>query len=127
MAEAPDFDLLAASLRADATDNRTFLEVLAGKLETALPGGVEVRRAGGLLRRDHPVTDITLSLGDWRFHLATHGGANVRAERTHLVGGIALKSEPLELDAWIGALAEALVAHAKSNAIAAAALHQFLS
>src|SRR3954469_2875366 len=48
VADAPDLDLLAASLRADATDTAAFLEALAARLEGALPGQVEVQRKGGL-------------------------------------------------------------------------------
>ena len=47
---ASNFDLLAASLRADAADLKTFMEVLATKLSDALPNMVRVEREGGLFR-----------------------------------------------------------------------------
>ena len=40
--EDPGFELVAASLRADATDLAAFVEALAVKLEGALPGSVRV-------------------------------------------------------------------------------------
>jgi hypothetical protein len=44
-----DIDLLAASLRADASDLGAFVEALAVKLEEAVPGAVRVeRRRNGL-------------------------------------------------------------------------------
>src|SRR4051812_38333391 len=48
VADAPDLDLLAASLRADATDTAAFLGALAARLEGAFPGQVEVQRKGGI-------------------------------------------------------------------------------
>jgi hypothetical protein len=127
MAGEPDFDLVSASLRADAADLGTFLEVLAGKMEAALPGAVEVRRSGGLFRKEHPVREILLSLGEWQFRLAARPGGELRAERAHTVRGIALSSEQMEVDAWLEALLQALAAHAKSSATAAESLHRLLS
>jgi hypothetical protein len=126
VAEPPDFDLVAASLRADASDLGTFMEVLARKLEEALPGVAEVHRAQGLFRRDHPVQEIRIVLGEWTFQLrANHGG--VVGERAHTVRGIALKSEDMQLDAWLTALLGELEAYARSNATAAASLQRLLS
>ena len=45
----PNLDLLAASLRADTSDLRAYVESLAVKLEEAVPERVRVeRRRGGL-------------------------------------------------------------------------------
>ena len=121
-----DFDLVAATIRADAQDAGTFLEVLAGKLEAALPGAVQVRRGGGLFARRHPVVEIALTLGEWNFRLEASSAGAVRGERAHTVRGIALKSESLELDAWVQALLAALQVHAKGSAQAADALHRLL-
>jgi len=126
MAGEPDFDLVSASLRADAGDLGTFLEVLAGKMEASLPGAVQVRRVGGLFRRDHPVHEILLSLGEWQFRLAAGPGGALQAERAHSVRGIALKSEQMQVDAWLEALLQVLAVHAKSSAAAAESLHRLL-
>jgi hypothetical protein len=48
VADAPDLDLLASSLRADAGDTAAFLDALAARLEGAFPGQVEVERKGRL-------------------------------------------------------------------------------
>jgi hypothetical protein len=120
-----DFDLVAGAIRADAGDAATFLHVLAGKLEAALPGAVRLRHGGGLFARDHPVTEITVELGDWTFRLASERGG-LQAERAHRVRGIALQSETMPLDAWVDALLEALREHARSSATAAEALRRLL-
>ncbi len=127
MAGEPDFDMVAAALRADATDLGTFVEVLARKLESALPGGVQVRRAGGLFRKDHPVQEIVVQLGEWQFRLLAGGGGVARAERAHSVRGISLKSEELGVDGWLEHLLAALREHARSSAAAAESLHNLLS
>lgn len=121
-----DFDMVAASLRADAGDLGTFVEVLAGKLEAAIPGAVRVRRAGGLFRREHPVQEIHLTLGEWEFRLAAAPGGVPRAERAHTVRGIALKSEEMAVDAWLEALLQVLRVHAASSAAATESLQRLL-
>src|ERR1700733_9406432 len=60
-----DFDLSAAGLRADGTDLRISVEVLASKLEESLPGRIHVeRRGGGLLGRGPKrVRQVRIELG----------------------------------------------------------------
>ncbi len=122
---APEFEQVAASLRADARDLATFLEVLAQKLEGALPGGVQVDRAGGF-RKPKRVARIRCDLGDERFQLAP-AAAGLEAVRTRVVRGIALKSEVMPLDAWIDALSQALAQSAATNAAASTALGRLVT
>ena len=102
MADAPDLDLLAASLRADATDTAAFLEALAARLEGALPGQVDVERKGRLFGGAKRVRRIAVRLGDTHYDIAAEGGA-LAARRRSVVRGIALKSETLGVEAWIDA------------------------
>ena len=81
MAGADDFDLLAASLRADAGDVDGFFEVLVAKLEEALPDQVEVERRGGLLGGRKRVHRIEVTLGDQRYE------ARARARAVTLPSG----------------------------------------
>jgi hypothetical protein len=120
------FDLLAGALRADARDTATFLEVLAAKLEDALPGRVQVRRAGGLLRKVHPVTDLEVALGEERFHIHAPAPGQLEARRSRAVRGIVLKSEAMPLPQWIDALSHALVASAEESEADRAALERLL-
>ena len=123
---AEDFDRLAAALRADSVDLSTFLEVVASKFESALPGRTRVERGGGMLRRRRPVNRVSLELGDLRFELARSGGA-VAAQCTRVVRGIALKTEMLNLDTWLVELARALSAQAGASAQDRVALERLLS
>ncbi len=98
-------DLLAASLRADAADAVMWMRVLGTKLAATLPARVTLHR-GGMLHQGS-VDALAVDLGTWRFALRSDRGQPI-AERTHLVRGIALKTETLPLDLWLAALTEAL-------------------
>jgi hypothetical protein len=106
---AQDIDLVAASLRADASDTRIYVEELARKLEQSFPGRCTVKRSGRLGKR--PVRTITVALGDSRYEIE-HRDGSVVARRTSVVRGIALKSEEIGLDEWIDSLASHVVEEA---------------
>jgi hypothetical protein len=125
VADAPDLDLLAASLRADATDTAAFLEALAARLEGALPGQVEVQRKGGLFGGKR-VRRIAVRLGDSHYEMEGDGGPPTARRRT-VVRGIALKSEELPVDAWIDALSADLLALARTSERGRAALERLLT
>ena len=109
MSEAPNFDLVAASLRADSVDLRVFVESLAAKLEQSFPGRCRVRRAGMLGKGS--VRQIGVEVGDGRYEL-THDDGRIAARRSSVVRGITLKSDELGLDEWIDSLAAEVVAEA---------------
>lgn len=118
------FDLLAASLRADASDTRTWVAVLGQKLADALPSRVRLHRGG--LFGNGAVDGMAADLGEWRFTLRLDHGAPL-AERTHIVRGIALKSETLPIDAWIDAFVASLAALASTSARERNAIQGLLS
>jgi hypothetical protein len=120
------FDLSAAGLRADGTDLRISVEVLASKLESSLPGRTRVqRRGGGLLGRgEKHVRQIQVELGSGSgtTYQLTIDGDRVEGFRERKSGGIAIKREPLDPDAWIAALTDELQSEAQRSAEARAAL-----
>ena len=122
-----EFELLAASLRADASDAVAFLEALATKLSGALPQRTQVERAGGLFSRAHHVRRIAVRLGEWEYALVAEPGGALEASRTHAVRGITLKSEPLSLDQWIDALSTDLTELARTSLQDQTALRRLLS
>ena len=119
------FDMVAAGLRADATDLTAFVEALAVKLEGALPGRVTIARQGGLFSRSKGVREISVDMGDSRYSLVSNGG-RIETTRRNEVRGIAIKSEPLELDEWIAALSRELEAAARESADGRQALERLL-
>jgi hypothetical protein len=122
--EAPDFDAVAASLRADTGDLHVFVEALTTKLEQSFPGRCRVRR-GGLLGKGS-VRRISVELGDSRYEL-TQDERAVSTRRSSVVRGISLKSEELGLDEWIDSLAAKVVAEADQSERGRLALLKLLS
>jgi hypothetical protein len=122
-----DFDLSAAGLRSDGSDLRVSIEVLAGKLEAALPGQTRVERRGeGLLGRGRKrVRLLQVALGEHSYELCS-ADEGVRCTHERRVGGIAIKREQLEPDRWIGALTADLREQAEQSAQARAALEGLL-
>lgn len=120
-----DLHLLAASLRADASDLGTFVESLASRLEEALPGRVRVDRSRGRMFGPKLVRKIALNAGDRRLELEYNGGA-LETSCAKLSGGIVLKTETLDTDEWLTALTEALGAEAQRSEAARKALERLL-
>jgi hypothetical protein len=126
-AEEEYFDLDAAGLRADDRDVATSLEVLATKLEEALPTHTKVERRGrGLFARDKRVERIEVRLGDWVFSLRRANG-RIEGGREREVGGISIKRESLDVGAWVNALAQELREASGRSAEAREALARLLS
>jgi hypothetical protein len=123
---ALDIDLIAAALRADSSDLSAFVEALAVKLEQAVPGGVRVERRRDGLFGAKQVRRIALDAGDQRLELQ-RAGAGIETKCARLSGGIVLKSEPVDTDAWLEALGQALSAEAKRSQITRQALERLLN
>ncbi len=110
----PDLDLVAAALRADLSDIAAFVEGLATRLDAALPGLVEIKRVRSGFRGPRLVAEIIVVAGDQRLVLRRDGG-RVSAVRSRVSGGIAIKTDTLELDDWLALLAQAVAAQARSS------------
>jgi hypothetical protein len=121
------FEVLASSLRADLTDTALFLNALAEKLGGALPQQCAVERRGGLFAREKPISRVSVELGEYRYVIerANHGA--LRAARTKVVRGIALKTDEMPVDEWIEALSRDLAQYAARNAQARLALERLLT
>jgi hypothetical protein len=119
-------ELLAASLRADTTDLAAFLEALAAKLQGSLPNLTTVTRHSGMFSREHPVKEITVNLGEYRYHISRERQGPLNTQRAKVVRGIVLKTDQLPLELWIEELASSLAEVAASSAQARTALERFL-
>lgn len=126
-ADEGDFDLAAAGLRLDGADLAMSVQVLATKLEQALPGQARVERRGGGIfgRGEKRVQRVHVEVGSCAYELAVDG-ARVEGSRVRQSGGIAIKRESLEPDAWIAALTADLRTEAERSAQARAALERLL-
>jgi hypothetical protein len=95
---------VAAILVQRSREDRTaLLDELVAMLSNVVPG-VQVERA--LLRRH--VTAIRLPLGGFIYVLKRSSNNSFEASRQHVVRGIAIRTDPMEIDAFLGELGPAL-------------------
>ena len=121
------FELLAASLRSSSGDLSSFVEVLADKLEQALPGRVAVdRRPVKRFSKEKRVARIEVALGDNRYIAVAPGGGVLETRCAKAVRGVVLKTEALPLDGWLQALGHELAAEADASEQSRLALQQLL-
>jgi hypothetical protein len=119
-------ELFAASLRADKTDLKTFLDALAVKLEGSLLDYTRVTRQGSIFSRERSVKEVVVTLGEYQYRIGREKQGSLLAVRAHVVRGIVLKTEQIPVDQWIDELSEALAQLASQSAQTRAALEQFL-
>ena len=119
-------ELFAASLRADKTDLKTFLDALAVKLEGSLPDYTRVTRQGSFFSRERSVKNIVVSLGEYQYRIGREKQGFLISVREHVVRGIVLKTEQTTVDQWIDELSEALAQLASQSAHSRATLERFL-
>jgi hypothetical protein len=124
-----EFDQLSAAIRADASDTDTFFRVLASKLADALGDRVQVKREGGLFKRDRAAMGITvdLSTGAGVVLEATRKGGGIECIVSRPVRGIVVSSKPVTLSEWIENLARALATEAQQSEQTWVALHGLLA
>jgi hypothetical protein len=127
LSEPLQVEMFAASLRADSTDIRAFLEALAVKLEGSLPNQTQVKRHRSIFSREHPVNEIVVTLGDYQYHIMRERQSPLITFRTKVVRGIVLKTDQIPMEQWIEELAESLAREAAQSAQAHRALARFLS
>jgi hypothetical protein len=111
MDESFDLELAAASLRADRSDVRILVKALADKLAGALGPRLEVKRSGGRFRKSDEIRSIRISLDDDLFD-AEVDGTSLRCTVGHTSGGIRIRSERVDVDAWLARLLAVLRAEA---------------
>src|SRR5689334_15938639 len=83
-----------ALARQYAAEQREFLESLAGMLDLAMPAETQIERSGGLFSKK-TTRRVTVNLPANRYTLEDAGHGSLRALRTHVVRGIALKTEEI--------------------------------
>ncbi len=123
-AEPDGIDLLMASLRAEQADVAVLFDALRMKLHDAL--GERVTILDTPERRRHPATHtVAVSLGDHVFEASLATGALTLLDRQR-VHGVTLRSDELDLAAWIEQLVAALRAEAARSEASRAALERLL-
>jgi len=120
------FDLHAAFMRRAAADQPAFLEALAIRLESALPGLVHVeRKKDGLFSKTAHVHTISIDTGAAHYVLEQDHG-KLTATCAHGTGGVILKRETLTIAQFLTAVNEALGRLSADAEGAHQVLHDFL-
>jgi hypothetical protein len=121
-----DLELLSASLRADSSDITAFVEGLAAKLELALPARTRVERARSGFMGPKVVKAITVDAGSQRLQLRVGNRGQIETSSCRVSGGITLKTDPVETDAWLAQLGQALAHEAGRSEQTRQALERLL-
>jgi hypothetical protein len=103
---------------------KTFVEILARKLDDTFPNRVKIQRKG-LPGTARPVVHLALTLTETQFELDNNKG-QVATRKRKMVRGVALTTEELPLDAWIDQLSAALIDEAGKSQADRAALERLL-
>ena len=126
MGEPVDIDLVSASLRADMSDVGAFVESLAAKLEEMLPGLVKIQRARQGFMGPKVVRQIAVDVDGGRLQLDRRDRDVLDCKTARVSGGIVLKTEPIDFDAWLDQLGHALAAEADRSQRTRQALERLL-
>ncbi len=120
------FGMAATLMKQFASDQRAFLELLAQMLEGALPDETSIEKTGAFFSKK-TVKKIVINLGDNRYTIDDTGHGSLQSFKTHIVRGIALKTEPIPVQDWLAELGSALDEKARASAAASKALSRLLS
>ena len=123
--DAFDLDMAASMLQSNSTDVHIMLKVLAGQLSDVLGPRVVVERSGGRFRKSEDVKALEVTLGDDVMRAEVESGS-VRCSVAHSSGGIRIRSESVDLDAWLKRLLTALQQEAAHSEGARQALERIV-
>lgn len=106
-------------------DQRAFMQSLALLLEGVLPNETQCEQRGGWFAKK-TLCRVIVTMGEDRYTLEDPGHGALQASRTHIVRGIALKTEPLPVEEWITELSAVIDERAKTSQKAREALSRMV-
>jgi hypothetical protein len=114
-ADGASFDLSMAvsQLASNSTDLRIMLKLLVAQLSDALGNRITVERAGRFRKSDE-IKSVRVSLGDDTLEANVEGGT-VRCSIGHSSGGIRIRSEQVDMAAWLTRLLTTLQSEAANS------------
>lgn len=121
-------ELLAASLRFNASDISNSMLALSSLLESIAPQNCQVKRKKhGFRSKATSIEEISVQLGEYRYLMSVGGGTNsIRTTRSKIVRDIVIKTEDLPVDQWISSLAEMLALESQRSESARIAISKLL-
>ena len=114
-----------ALCREYAADERAFLGFVAESMQRALGADVEISYGGGFLKKK-TINGVTLISGDNRYTLEDPGHGPLHAKITHVVRGIALKTESVDVETWVELVSEIMERKTAQHSAARQALQKML-
>ncbi len=108
-----DLSMAVAQLASDSTDARIMLKLLVAQLSDALGDRIAVERAGRFRKSDE-IKTVRITLGNDTLEAAVEG-PSVRCSIGHSSGGIRIRSEQVDMDAWLTRLLTTLQAEAAQS------------
>lgn len=119
-------DVLTSALSINSNDNQQLMELLAQKLERALPDAVAVDRDGSIFSGKKRVREITITFEDFQYQLTCEKNKKLTAKKLKMVRGIALKTTDIDFADWVGEVAAELAKMANNSASARDALNKMV-
>jgi hypothetical protein len=102
-------------------DHELFIQYLAQALQTAFPNEAVMKFEGGFLSKKRLV-GVSIRLGDDDYAIAKPSRGPLETTRTHVVRGIALKTEPISVDQWLQEVSSQIEARVGKDSQARSAL-----
>jgi hypothetical protein len=119
-----DLSMAVSQLASNSTDLRIMLKLLVQQLAAALGDRLTVERAGRFRKSDE-IKAVRIALGDDTLEAAVDGGT-VRCTIGHSSGGIRIRSEQVDMDAWLTRLLTILQTEAAHSEQTRAALENIV-
>jgi hypothetical protein len=105
--------MAVSQLASNSTDLRIMLKLLVAQLSDALGNRITVERAGRFRKSDE-IKSVRVSLGDDTLEANVEGGT-VRCSIGHSSGGIRIRSEQVDMAAWLTRLLTTLQSEAANS------------
>lgn len=103
MDDSFDLEMAASSLRADGGDVRILVRALVEQLSDALGPRMIVQHSGGRFKKSSEIGSLHVVMGDDDFGAEINGDV-LCCTVAHTSGGIRIRSEKVDVDAWLNRL-----------------------
>jgi hypothetical protein len=109
-----DLSMAVAQLASNSTDARIMLKLLVSQLSDALGDRIAVERSGGRFRKSDGIKSVRVTLGNDTLQ-ADVEGPSVRCTIGHSSGGIRIRNEQVDMNAWLTRLLSTLQSEAATS------------
>lgn len=120
-----DLNMAAATLRANSADLRLLLRALSDTLADTLGDRLRVQRGGSRFKKSDVISSVQINMASNQFE-AVMEGSDLHCTVGHFSGGIRIRNETVDVNAWIVKLLEALQAEALNSDSARRALENLV-